>query len=82
MVALYQGGNVTDTRSLLIYVDHDDPIVEQTLREFLTDLGHSATACGSFDEVRCPSQEFGSARNHWQKGSDHIFATNFVARYL
>jgi len=30
----------------------------------------------------CPSQEFGSARNHWQKVSDHIFATNFVARYL
>ena len=31
---------------------------------------------------RCPSQEFGSARNHWQKSSDHIVATNFVARYL
>jgi hypothetical protein len=33
-------------------------------------------------EMACPSQEFGSARNHWQKSSDHIFATNFVARYL
>ena len=29
-----------------------------------------------------PSQEFGSFRNHWQKGLDHIFATNLVARYL
>jgi len=43
---------VTDRSSLLIYVDHDDPVVEQTLLEFLTDLGDSATACGSFDEVR------------------------------
>jgi DNA-binding NtrC family response regulator len=51
-VALYQGGNVIDRSSLLIYVDHDDPVVEQTLLEFLADLGDSATACGSFDEVR------------------------------
>jgi DNA-binding NtrC family response regulator len=50
--ALYQGSNMSDTHSFLIYVDHDDPVVEQTLLEFLTDLGHSATRCGSFDEVQ------------------------------
>ena len=43
---------MSDTRSLLIYVDHDDPVVEQTLLEFLTDLGHTATACDSFEEVQ------------------------------
>ena len=43
---------MTDRSPLLIYVDHDDPVVRQTLLEFLTDLGDSATACGSFDEVR------------------------------
>ena len=43
---------MSDTRSLLIYVDHDDPVVEQTLLEFLTDLGHTPTACDSFDEVQ------------------------------
>jgi len=36
----------------------------------------------TLDNPACPSQEFGSARNHWQKGSDHIFPTNYVARYL
>lgn len=43
---------MTDRPSLLIYVDHDDPVVMLTLLEFLTDLGHAATRCGSFDEVQ------------------------------
>ena len=43
---------MSDIRSLLIYVDHDDPVVEQTLLEFLTDLGHTTIACDFFDEVQ------------------------------
>ena len=39
-------------RPLLIYVDQDDPVVEQTLLEFLTDLGHAAAPIGSDDELR------------------------------
>ena len=37
---------------LVIYVEHDDPVVEQTLLEFLTDLGNTAVAIGSDDELR------------------------------
>lgn len=37
---------------LVIYVEHDDPVVEQTLLEFLTDLGNTAVAIGSGDDLR------------------------------
>ena len=39
------------TRSLLIYVCIDNPIVEQTLLEFLTDLGYTALPAGSDDDL-------------------------------
>ena len=38
-------------RSLVVCVDHDDPVVMQTLLEFLVDLEHTAIACDSFYEV-------------------------------
>jgi DNA-binding NtrC family response regulator len=38
-------------RPLVIYVEHDDPVVEQTLLEFLTDLGHTAVPIGSDDDL-------------------------------
>jgi DNA-binding NtrC family response regulator len=37
---------------LVIYVEHDNAVVEQTLVEFLTDLGNTAVAIGSDDELR------------------------------
>lgn len=40
------------TRPLVIYVGHDDPVVLQTLLEFLTDLGHAAFPFRSDDELR------------------------------
>jgi hypothetical protein len=65
-----------------------DPLGDASLFCVLLHDHPNRTRCELRHPVRfeqidsCPSQEFGSARNHWQKVSNHIFATNFVARYL
>ena len=40
------------TRSLVIYVQNYDPVVEQILLEFLDDLGNTAVQIGSDDDLR------------------------------
>lgn len=40
------------TRSLVIYVQNDDPVVEQVLLEFLDDLGNTAVQIGSDGDLR------------------------------
>ena len=40
------------TRSLVIYVQYEEPVVEQTLLEFLTDLGNTAVRITSDDDLR------------------------------